>query len=169
MSSPAPWRLGAPLRLALPLVRPTVGATLARWAGAALAAAALLLSLPAALRAQQPTVGPTAADTVARGRAVFASLCRSCHSVRPPAQGAPPMAAIARRYRVATGSADAARARIADWLARPDSARTLLPRDEVRRYGVMPHQPLADAGRFAVAAYVVTLADSMPRGGRGRP
>ena len=170
MPTPVPSRLGAPLRLPLAARRP-LSASRAWWAALALVAALLVL-LPATLASQSPPRPPgaaagTPADTIARGRTIFASLCRSCHSVRPPAQGAPPMAVIARRYRGVAGSEAAARARIAAWLAQPDSARSLLPRDEVRRYGVMPHQPLADAGRFAVAAYVMTLADSMPRRGRG--
>jgi hypothetical protein len=103
-------------------------------------------------------------DTLARGRAIFAATCRSCHSVQPPGQGAPPMSVIARRYVRFSGSVVAAQSRIAEWLFRPEAEKSLLPREEREKYGLMPHQPLADAGRFAVAAYVVTLADS----GRGR-
>jgi mono/diheme cytochrome c family protein len=108
------------------------------------------------------------ADSLARGRAIFAATCRSCHTVSPPSQGGPPMSRIAQRYVQARGSKPAAMVRIAEWLLAPTLEKSLLPRDEVARFGVMPHQPLADAGRYAVAAYVVTLADSAPTTGRRR-
>jgi len=97
---------------------------------------------------------------------IFASTCRSCHTVTPPPQGGPPMSRIAQRYVQQLGTRSAAAARIAEWLTAPSAEKSLLPKAEVTRFGVMPHQPLADAGRFAVAAYVVTLMDSMPQRGR---
>jgi mono/diheme cytochrome c family protein len=107
-------------------------------------------------------------DTIARGKTIFESTCRGCHTIAPPPQGGPPMSRIAQRYVRQLGSRTAAAARIAEWLAGPTVEKSLLPREEVARYGVMPHQPLADAGRFAVARYVVTLVDSGPaRRGRG--
>jgi len=107
-----------------------------------------------------------AIDTLARGRTIFLSTCRSCHTVTPPPQGGPPMSRIAQRYVQQLGTRSAAAARIAEWLTAPSAEKSLLPKAEVTRFGVMPHQPLADAGRFAVAAYVVTLMDSMPQRGR---
>ncbi len=109
----------------------------------------------------------TRADTIARGRAIFVATCRTCHTVTPPPQAAPPISVIAQRY-LAGSDARGAAARIADWLAMPSVEKSLLPKAEVARFGVMPHQPLADAGRFSVAAYVLTLADSAPGGGRRR-
>jgi hypothetical protein len=73
------------------------------------------------------------------------------------------MSRIAQRNVQQLGSRAAADARIADWLAGPSAEKSLMPNDEVARFGGMPHQPLEDAGRFAVAAYVVTLVDSGPR------
>jgi mono/diheme cytochrome c family protein len=107
-------------------------------------------------------------DTLARGRTIFVSTCRQCHTVSPPVQGGPAMSRIAQHYVQRLGSRAAATTRIAEWLAGPTIEKSLLPRGEVERFGVMPHQPLADAGRFAVAAYVVTLVDSVPGRGRGR-
>jgi hypothetical protein len=78
------------------------------------------------------------------------------------------MSRIAQRYVQARGSKSAAMVRIAEWLSAPTLEKSLLPREEIARFGVMPHQPLADLGRFAVAAYVVTLADSAPPIGRRR-
>ncbi len=118
-----------------------------------------LVALPSGLSAQ-------ASDTLARGRAIFLSTCRSCHTVAPPPQGGPPMSRIAQRYVEQAGTRRAAAARIAEWLSAPSADKSLLPKAEVARFGVMPHQPLADAGRFAVAAYVVTLMDSGPRRSR---
>lgn len=115
-----------------------------------------LVVLPSVLSAQ-------AVDTLARGRMIFLSTCRSCHTVTPPPQGGPPMSRIAQRYVQQLRTRSAAAARIAEWLAAPSAEKSLLPKAEVARFGVMPHQPLADAGRFAVAAYVVTLVDSVPR------
>ncbi|MDZ7632110.1 MAG: cytochrome c [Gemmatimonadaceae bacterium] len=106
-------------------------------------------------------------DTIARGRTIFESTCRGCHTIAPPPQGGPPMSRIAQRYVQRLGSRTAAAGRIAEWLSGPTVEKSLLPREEVARFGVMPHQPLADAGRFAVAAYVVTLVDSGPKRGRG--
>lgn len=126
----------------------------------------ILAAAPSMLRAQAPRVH---ADTIARGKAIFVATCRSCHTVAPPPQAAPPMSRIAQRYVAVSGSRDAASARIAEWLLGPTVEKSLLPRDEVARYGVMPHQPLADAGRFAVAAYVVTLADLAQVARRRRP
>ena len=126
----------------------------------------MLAAAPSMLLAQAPRVR---ADTIARGKAIFVATCRSCHTVAPPPQAAPPMSRIAQRYVAVGGSSDAASARIAEWLLGPTVEKSLLPKEEVARYGVMPHQPLADAGRFAVAAYVVTLADSAPVARRRRP
>ena len=119
----------------------------------------VLVALPCLLPAQ-------ARDTLARGRTIFVSTCRGCHTVSPPPQGGPPMSRIAERYVQHLGTRSAAAARIAEWLSAPTAERSLLPKEEVARFGVMPHQPLADAGRFAVAAYVVTLMDSVPRRGK---
>lgn len=127
--------------------------------------ALLCIMAPSSLHAQSMA---TPADTIARGRTIFLTTCRRCHTVGPPPQAAPPMALIAQRYVTATGSRAAARARIAEWLAGPTVEKSILPRAEVARFGVMPHQPLADAGRFSVAAYVMTLADSTTRAGRRR-
>lgn len=119
----------------------------------------MLAALPSVLPAQT-------LDTLARGRTIFVSTCRSCHTVTPPPQGGPPMSRIAQRYVQQLGTRAAAAARIAEWLSAPSADKSLLPKAEVARFGVMPHQPLADAGRFAVAAYVVTLTDSVPRRSR---
>lgn len=124
----------------------------------ATAAACAVALAPTRLAAQATT-----ADTLARGRAIFASTCRSCHTVAGSAQGAPPMARIAARYVAYSGSRVAAASRIVEWLYAPQAMKSLMPKTEIERYGVMPHQPLADAGRFAVAEYVVSLVDSLPR------
>lgn len=79
------------------------------------------------------------------------------------------MSRIAQRYVAASSSRDAAAAQIAEWLAGPTAEKSIMPKSEVVRFGVMPHQPLADAGRFAVAAYVVTLTDSAPGARRRWP
>ena len=115
-------------------------------------------ALPILLGAQ---VAGTRVDTLGRGRAIFASTCRGCHTIAPPSQAAPPMAGIAQRYIQRLGSRHAAARRIAEWLYAPSVEKSLMRKDEVERFGVMPHQPLADAGRFSVAAYVVTLVDSV--------
>jgi mono/diheme cytochrome c family protein len=122
-----------------------------------------LLAVPVALSAQASDVPP---EDIARGKQIFAATCRGCHTISPPAQGGPAMARIARHYVQRLGSRKAAAARIAEWLAGPTVEKTLLPRAEVARFGVMPHQPLADSSRFVVAAYVVTLTDAASRRGR---
>lgn len=127
--------------------------------------AAALWSAPVA--AQRPATG-SAVDTLARGRAIFMSTCRSCHTITGAAQAAPPMARIAAQYVAFSGSRVAAASRIVEWLYDPKATKSLLPPAEIARYGVMPHQPLADAGRFAVAEYVVSLLDSLPPRERGR-
>jgi mono/diheme cytochrome c family protein len=124
------------------------------------------VAVPVTASAQVSGASP---DSVARGRQIFVATCRGCHTISPPAQGGPPMSRIARHYVQRLGSRKAAAARIAEWLAGPTVEKSLLPRDEVARFGVMPHQPLADASRFTVAAYVVTLTDSGSRRGRGTP
>ena len=127
--------------------------------------ALLIVAVPSAAFAQS---NATRMDTIARGRSIFVATCRSCHSIAPPPQAAPPMSVIARRYLAVGGSRAAAAARIAEWLAGPAAEKSILSKAEVARFGVMPHQPLADAGRFSVAAYVLTLADSARRGPRRR-
>ncbi len=102
-------------------------------------------------------------DTIARGKRIFESTCRGCHTVTPPVQGGPALSRIAQYYVQRLGSRAAAAARIAEWLEGPTIEKSLLPKEEVARFGVMPHQPLSDAGRFAAAAYVVSLADSGAR------
>jgi mono/diheme cytochrome c family protein len=125
----------------------------------------MCVAIPSLLLSQ---IADTGAVAVARGRAIFVSTCRSCHTVSPPPQAAPPMSRIAQRYLAVSGSRKAAAAKIAEWLFGPSAEKSLLPPSDVARFGVMPHQPLADAGRFAVAAYVLTLADSTPHGRRRR-
>ena len=78
------------------------------------------------------------------------------------------MAVIAQRYLQRLGSRPAAARRIAAWLHAPSIEKSLMRKDGVERFGLMPHQPLADAGRFAVAAFVMTLMDSVPAQGRAR-
>lgn len=108
-------------------------------------------------------------DTIARGKRIYESTCRGCHTLAPPAQGGPALSRISQHYLLRLGSRAAAAARIAEWLEGPTIEKSLLPKEEVARFGVMPHQPLADAGRFAVAAYVVSLADAGARRRKGVP
>jgi len=143
----------------IPIVSPLLLEKCMRSCRISVAALLTLATLPSILSAQK-------LDTLARGRMIFASTCRSCHTVTLPPQGGPPMSRIAQRYVQQLGTRAAAAARIAAWLSAPSAEKSLLPKAEVARFGVMPHQPLADAGRFAVAAYVVTLMDSVPRRGR---
>jgi len=129
---------------------------------------AVLAALTTATHSLSAQAAGASANTIARGKTIFESTCRSCHTVAPPPQGGPAMSRIAQRYVGQLGTRAAAATRIADWLAGPTVEKSLLPRDEVARFGVMPHQPLADAGRFAVAAYVVTLVDSGPGRRKGK-
>ena len=76
-------------------------------------AACVAALAPVALAAQR-TAPPTSADTLARGRAIFASTCRACHTVNGSAQAAPPMAHIAQRYVAFSGSRVAAASRIVE-------------------------------------------------------
>jgi len=129
---------------------------------------AWLAALTTATHALSAQAARAAVNTIARGKTIFESTCRGCHTVSPPLQGGPAMSRIAQRYVERLGSRASASTRIAEWLAGPTAEKSLLPRDEVARFGVMPHQPLADAGRFAVAAYVVTLVDAGPGRRKGK-
>lgn len=120
----------------------------------------MCVAVPSLLQSQS---ADSAAVSVARGKAICVSTCRSCHTVSPPTQAAPPMSRIAQRYLAVSGSRKVASAKIMEWIFGPAALKSLLPASAVARFGVMPHQPLADAGRFAVAAYVLTLAESTPR------
>jgi mono/diheme cytochrome c family protein len=114
-------------------------------------AASLLVAGCAAARPADDRV-----DQLALGRQVFASTCTACHSIDPPALAAPPMSHVARHYLAGRDSAAAAR-RIADWIAAPSAAASLLPAHAIETYGLMPPLPLSSRERRAVAAYVLTL------------
>jgi mono/diheme cytochrome c family protein len=124
---------------------------------------------PVAVAAPARAAAPAAAPTVmlAEGRRVFESVCASCHTVSPPPGKAPPMSHVARHYRQAFPAESAAVARIAAWIAAPAAERSVLPAHARERFGLMPAQALAEPERRAVAAYVLTLADSAMGGMQG--
>lgn len=115
--------------------------------------------------------GDVAQSTSNAGKQVVETVCASCHSLQPPANKAPPLSMVAMRYRMRMGDDVAAAARIAAWIASPDTARALMPPMAIQRFGLMPPLPLPDSVRLAAARYVLSLSPSgmggMGMGGRG--
>ncbi|HEX6306653.1 MAG TPA: cytochrome c [Longimicrobiales bacterium] len=103
------------------------------------------------------------------GRAVFEMVCAMCHSTQPPAKAAPPMSHAAAFYLRAHPDRASAAAAIIAYVTKPDAAASLLPPHAIERFGLMPAQShLSPQQLEAVAAYVLTLADTAHAGARMR-
>lgn len=99
------------------------------------------------------------------GQQIFESVCSPCHTVQPPAKLAPPMSHVARHYLEKIPDRDAALARIEAWVLQPAADRSLLPSHALEMWGLMPPLGVQPEQARAVAAYVLTLADSARSGG----
>lgn len=96
----------------------------------------------------------------AGGKAVFDAVCTSCHTVDPPALNAPPMSHVVRHYRSELDGEEAVVDRIAEWIAKPDQGRSLLPAHAIGQWGVMPRLGINANQANAVARYVLSLGES---------
>ncbi|HEX4936506.1 MAG TPA: c-type cytochrome [Gemmatimonadaceae bacterium] len=99
---------------------------------------------------------------LARGRQVVQTTCAACHTEGPPMKAAPPFRMVAMHYRRALPDSAAVVQRITQWIAAPDSTKSLLPPMARRRFGLMPALPISEAERRAAAVYVQSLG--MPTG-----
>lgn len=109
---------------------------------------------PLLLAALLWTTGASADEPTESAEGLFRNICMSCHKLdREPGMIAPPLFAIKNHYlRVFPGKADFVKA-VSEWLARPSADRTLMP-GAVRRFNLMPLQPLSDQQRAGLAAYL---------------
>ena len=84
----------------------------------------------------------------------FKTICMSCHKLdRGPDMVAPPLFALKNHYiRVYPGRGEFVDA-VSQWLAEPSAERTLMP-GAVRRFNLMPPQPLPEEQRTELAAYL---------------
>ncbi|MCA9738624.1 MAG: c-type cytochrome, partial [Gemmatimonadetes bacterium] len=98
------------------------------------------------------------ASAVERGQAMFDLICSACHSWDPPAKLAPPMSMVLGHYLERYADTDEASDAIAAWISGPDAERSVLPSHAVQQFGLMPGQPLPEAERRAVAAYLLDRA-----------
>jgi mono/diheme cytochrome c family protein len=87
-----------------------------------------------------------------RGQVVFETVCSTCHSMSPPVTLAPPMLMVAGHY--AGADVDDPWGMMANWIASPDSAKSMLPSHAIERFGLMPPLPLAEGDAEAVVAYI---------------
>ncbi|ANT64055.1 MULTISPECIES: c-type cytochrome [Prosthecochloris] len=88
------------------------------------------------------------------GEALYQQSCRACHGMMPPAQIAPPIPALANRYRQVYGSKDKAVAAMASFMAAPSTDKALLGRGAMQRFGLMPPIALEQKDLETVAGWV---------------
>lgn len=101
-----------------------------------------------------------AAPALVDGKQIFEAVCAQCHAVEPPPKLAPPMSHVARHY-LEDSDPEQARERIAAWLPAPSAERSLLPGHAIATWGLMPPLELSPSQARAVAAFVLTLADTV--------
>jgi len=94
-----------------------------------------------------------AADSVPSAKQ-FQLICMSCHKLdRSPDMVAPPIFAVKNHYlQVFPEKTDFVKA-VSAWLAEPAADRTLMP-GALRRFKLMPPQPLPEEQRTGLAAYL---------------
>lgn len=88
------------------------------------------------------------------GEAIYQQSCRACHSMTPPAQIAPPIPALANRYRQVYGSKEKAVEAMASFMASPSTGEAVLGRGALKRFGLMPPIALEQQDLETVAGWV---------------
>lgn len=117
-----------------------------------------LEAIAASLNANLPEDG-TASELVA-------SVCATCHPLRPPPTLAPPLNMVVRHYMEEFTDARRAEEAIVEWLVAPDPERSGLPAHAIERFGIMPPILLSQDQREAVAAYLIEEFGSTGHGMR---
>lgn len=112
--------------------------------------------------APEPMEFATAADSLAKGKQVYETICFACHTMESPATLAPPMTHVARHMRQAFTDRDSAIAHIVDFIRNPSAERSKMPARVRERYGLMAPLQLPEDQLRAVAAYVWSLPDPAP-------
>lgn len=87
------------------------------------------------------------------GEEIFTRNCSVCRSLTPPPKTAPPVMAIANRYRLKFSTKQQGVDAMAAFLKSPDKNRAINP-VAVSRFGLMPPQPLKDVELKAVSSWV---------------
>lgn len=102
----------------------------------------------------EATSQATQADEPVRsGKQVYESLCMACHSIEGPATVAPPIFAVKNHVVQVYPERDDFIKRVVEWVKAPDVDDPLMP-GAVRKFGLMPAMPLADAELTAVAEFL---------------
>ena len=88
------------------------------------------------------------------GNTIYTANCKACHAMQPPARTAPPIVALAGRYRAVHGNkADAVKAMVA-FMKKPDAAKSVLGPQAVKRFGLMPAMALPDDQLATVSGWL---------------
>jgi len=108
------------------------------------------ITLPGLVTALEAT-GPGA---VPDGKVIYEQNCRSCHAMKPPATSAPPIVALASRYRTAYSTRDEAVEAMTGFMKAPTEKQALLGRGAIKRFGLMPAMTISDAELNAVSGWL---------------
>lgn len=101
------------------------------------------------------------------GEELYTRNCEVCHSLRPPAKTAPPIAGLASRFRTVYGNKDDAVAAMVSFMKAPDAANTSLGPQAIQRFGLMPAMAMPDEELEKVAGWLWDQYDPnfVPGGG----
>ncbi len=95
------------------------------------------------------------------GKALFESLCMSCHIVSGRPSVAPPVFGMKNHVIQAYPRREDFINYIVQWVNNPDASRTLMP-GAVRRFGLMPALPYPEEQVRKVAAFLYDTELRMP-------
>lgn len=87
------------------------------------------------------------------GKALFESLCMSCHAVSGQPVAAPPVFGMKNHVIRAYPQRDDFINYVVHWVRSPDASRSLMP-GAVRRFGIMPTLPYAEDQVRKAAAFI---------------
>lgn len=96
-------------------------------------------------------------DAAGRGMIVFENACSRCHGLDAPAESAPDIRVVARRYRAELADETAVAERVAAWIGAPSPDRKLLPESAIEHWGLMPRLALDRDLALDVGHYIWSL------------
>lgn len=95
------------------------------------------------------------------GKALYKTLCMSCHVASGRPTVAPPLFGVKNHLIRVYPEREAFVERVVHWVKRPDASKTLMP-GAIRRFGLMPALPYPEDQVRKVAEFIYDTSLSMP-------